>query len=625
MTEKMAFFGGSSPSVFRTLHRNCTDHAALAKPFVQLCADEMKNATDGKFDLVKRLGAGERLTEEEVAGVATVVKTIGHLTAFYVSAMDTPKADFKAAVKAYTATTGDRPGMLAAVAIATSTSEADFKKHATAFVKAAAVAEKASGEGLAAAWAAAGVSMPKGGDFIIPAICAEGAGALNESSNVAGTLAKVVSSLPVPEDKAMEAAAKKVKDSLKTVIDFGCPPFEEGKITLPIDGIRDVAALNQALPDIAEIKREIEKRGFTVNVNLFLSFFWLAHDLVLNGALLYGMYLLYPYIATNFALKWLVVWPIYSFVLGTTLTGLWVIGHECGHRAFAGARENDWINDVVGFVVHTPLLVPFWAWRYSHHKHHMFTNHLLDGETHVPNHKNGAKMDHAIWKVIGEDAFVFWNAFQHLFFGWPLYLIQNATGGRRTPAGQKINRKKPVSHFRPESQVFDDNQRSMILPGTLGCLAWLAFLAYVDYESGLGTTLFWYWGAYCWTNFWLVLYTWLHHSDKEIPHFSDGNFTYMRGATCSIDRAYPAIINYVHHHIGSTHVMHHISFQVPHYRAENATKVYRERYPHLYRFDTRSVYEVMCDVSSTCHYVEDVKDVQYYKHLNTIQSFKKNE
>ena len=208
---------------------------------------------------------------------------------------------------------------------------------------------------------------------------------------------------------------------------------------------------------------------------------------------------------------------------------------------------------------------------------------------------------------------------------WPLYLIQNATGGRRNPAnGKKLNRKLPLSHFKPSSQVFDDNQRNMILPGTFGCLAWLAVLAYVDYEHGLGTTLFWFWGAYIVTNGWLVLYTWLHHSDHKIPHFSDGHFSYMRGATCSVDRNYPAIINYVHHHIGSTHVMHHISFQVPHYRAEDATKVFRERWPHLYRHDTRPLLETLFDVARNCHYVEDVQGVQYYKHLDSLKKERKN-
>ena len=116
-------------------------------------------------------------------------------------------------------------------------------------------------------------------------------------------------------------------------------------------------------------------------------------------------------------------------------------------------------------------------------------------------------------------------------------------------------------------------------------------------------------------NSWLVLYTWLHHADPEIPHFSDGQFSYMRGATCSCDRNYPAIINYLHHDIGSTHVLHHISFQLPFYFAQNATKVFRERYPHLYRYDTRPLMHTMFEVSKKCHYVDDVQGVQYYKPL----------
>jgi len=35
-------------------------------------------------------------------------------------------------------------------------------------------------------------------------------------------------------------------------------------------------------------------------------------------------------------------------------------------------------------MLHTPLLVPYFSWQWSHHVHHMKCNHLTEGETHVP-------------------------------------------------------------------------------------------------------------------------------------------------------------------------------------------------------------------------------------------------
>lgn len=60
-------------------------------------------------------------------------------------------------------------------------------------------------------------------------------------------------------------------------------------------------------------------------------------------------------------LSWayLPIWIIYAAVNGTVATGLWVLGHECGHHAFS---DNNLANDVLGYLLHTPLLVPFFSW-----------------------------------------------------------------------------------------------------------------------------------------------------------------------------------------------------------------------------------------------------------------------
>ena len=41
-------------------------------------------------------------------------------------------------------------------------------------------------------------------------------------------------------------------------------------------------------------------------------------------------------------------------------------------------------QDLVGYVLHTALLVPYFSWQRSHAVHHSRTNHITEGETHVP-------------------------------------------------------------------------------------------------------------------------------------------------------------------------------------------------------------------------------------------------
>ena len=75
------------------------------------------------------------------------------------------------------------------------------------------------------------------------------------------------------------------------------------------------------------------------------------------------------------------LWLCYAGVTGTVAMGLWVLAHECGHGAFS---DNRLLQDAVGYVLHSALLVPYFSWQRSHAMHHAHTNHIYKGETHVP-------------------------------------------------------------------------------------------------------------------------------------------------------------------------------------------------------------------------------------------------
>ena len=54
-------------------------------------------------------------------------------------------------------------------------------------------------------------------------------------------------------------------------------------------------------------------------------------------------------------MAWLPAWAAYWYVAGTIWTGCWVIAHQCGHNAFS---DNKVLQDTVGYILHTALLVP---------------------------------------------------------------------------------------------------------------------------------------------------------------------------------------------------------------------------------------------------------------------------
>ena len=75
------------------------------------------------------------------------------------------------------------------------------------------------------------------------------------------------------------------------------------------------------------------------------------------------------------------LWVAYAAVTGTAATGMWVVAHECGHGAFSDNRK---LQDAVGYLLHSILMVPYFSWQRSHAVHHSRTNHITEGETHVP-------------------------------------------------------------------------------------------------------------------------------------------------------------------------------------------------------------------------------------------------
>lgn len=83
---------------------------------------------------------------------------------------------------------------------------------------------------------------------------------------------------------------------------------------------------------IKEIRDHIPSHLF--KRDLMQSSYWVLHDLVIVGALFYAA----TYIdRLPLKLQW-IAWPAYWIAQGIVSTGVWVLGHECGHQAFSDYR-----------------------------------------------------------------------------------------------------------------------------------------------------------------------------------------------------------------------------------------------------------------------------------------------
>lgn len=119
-------------------------------------------------------------------------------------------------------------------------------------------------------------------------------------------------------------------------------------------------------------------------------------------------------------------------------------------------------------------------------------------------------------------------------------------------------------------------------------------------KFGLAPVLFAYAGPYLTMNAWLVTYTWLQHTDPAVPHYDSADWSFIKGCFATIDRPYPPLADFLHHRIGTTHVIHHLFPTIPHYHAVEATAVIQEKYPELYRYDETPLTQALWNVSLDC-------------------------
>jgi omega-6 fatty acid desaturase (delta-12 desaturase) len=191
-----------------------------------------------------------------------------------------------------------------------------------------------------------------------------------------------------------------------------------------------------------------------------------------------------------------------------------------------------------------------------------------------------------------------------LLFGWPAYLLFGSTGG---PERGTTNHFWPMRPF--SNALFPDRWVRKVLASAAGVVAVIGLLvAWAVAAGSVVPVLALYVAPYLVCNAWLVAYTWLHHTGDEVPHFEGEEWSYVRGAFCSIDRPYGKVLDLVHHRIGTTHVAHHLFARIPHYHAAEATAAIAEAYPDLYRYDPTPIPVALWRTAQDCVAVSRAED-----------------
>lgn len=105
----------------------------------------------------------------------------------------------------------------------------------------------------------------------------------------------------------------------------------------------------------------------------------------------------------------------------------------------------------------------------------------------------------------------------------------------------------------------------------------------------------------------------------------------MKGALSTVDRDY-GFLNYIMHHIGDTHIAHHLFSTMPHYNAPAVTQHLKRILGTLhltagehYRRDDTPIFTALWREWTTCMYVDDEGDVLYYKARDSLVTDKKKQ
>ena len=367
----------------------------------------------------------------------------------------------------------------------------------------------------------------------------------------------------------------------------------DGSTQRLLSGLNGKALRNlpvSSYPSMPDVLRAIPKHCFEKDTSKSLFYAALSTAMTLACALLAATYL-------PLTLAWTPAWIAYALVTGTVATGCWVVAHECGHGAFS---DNKLLQDAVGYALHSALLVPYFSWQRSHAVHHARTNHIEEGETHVP--MRGDKPDgqfmFSLKERLGERLFGLVNLVAVLGFGWPVYLLTGASGG---PVRGQTNHFWPYSGAEGRHALFPGKWASKVLLSDIGIVAVLAALGAWAFSAGsLWPVLALYVAPLLVTNAWLVAYTWLQHTDVDVPHFGGDDWSPVKGSLATIDRPYGPLFDFLHHRIGSSHVAHHVNHTIPHYHAKEATEALKAAFPEHYLYDPTPVHVALWRVVTKC-------------------------
>ncbi|KAJ7463514.1 fatty acid desaturase-domain-containing protein [Mycena galericulata] len=316
------------------------------------------------------------------------------------------------------------------------------------------------------------------------------------------------------------------------------------------------------------------------------------------------------------------LWVSYWFWQGIGMAGLWCFGHEAGHGTIS---DHNWLNNTLGYILHTALFTPYFAWRSTHRAHHKAVGSMERDENYVPALRSQLGLPPAAdpmdseerpesakqgldYHEVFEDTPIYTLGMMLVMqlFGLQMYFVANTMGSPSYPPG--------TNHFSPTSPLFKRNERLGILASDVG-LVLMGYLLWIyTGHVGWATMVKFYFIPYLLSNHWIVLITFLHHCDPTLPHYRKKEWTFVRGAIGTVDRPIMGWIGrFFFHNVSHDHVAHHLFSSIPFYNQPEVTKHLKNVLNEHYNYDPTPCFRALYRSFTECAFVEDEGDIIFYK------------
>jgi len=313
------------------------------------------------------------------------------------------------------------------------------------------------------------------------------------------------------------------------------------------------------LPTLSEIKSKIPSRCFRPTVKR--SMYYVVMDII---------YVTLTYLTMFYIQKWFqygfLLLPLYWYVQGTLYTSIFVLGHDCGHSSFSA---HPLLNDVVGTILHTFILAPYYPWKVTHNKHHKNTANMDKDEIFYPNRITDLEAKQEEQPSLTKSKL---SSINVPYFGvgaaWFYYLIYGYSP-------------RTVNHFNPFLPIFYYKHLTGVLISLFSYLFMICLMFLYATKYGFLNLISFHLIPVFIFACYMVMITFLHHTEIDVPWYSNEEWNYVQGQLSTVDRHYGHVHSVIHS-IG-THQIHHLFTKVPHYHLEEATEHFRRSFPDLVR------------------------------------------